>query len=209
MRRVPGWLRNGYTVVVAVLVPAYTIEYGVVNFLWFSNIALLGALAAIWIGSRLLVSMMAVAVLLPEMAWNGLFWSRLLVGWEGLGLVDYMFDPAIPLGVRLLSLYHVPLPFLLLWLVWAWGYDPRALRWQTALAWVVLVVTFLVTSPPTNVNLVHGPLDPQGAPVLPSPIPLLLLMVGLPLAVYLPTHAILGRFAPEPERSPRRTERAR
>jgi hypothetical protein len=196
MADVPGWLKFPYTLLVCLLAPVFALEYGLANFLWFSNIALLATLAAIWLKSRLLASMMTVGVLLPEIGWNVLFWGRLL-GWEALGLVDYMFDARIPLWARLLSLYHVPLPFLLLWLVWRWGYDARALRWQTALAWVVLPVSFLISTPWENINMVYGWLDARGEPILDPPWPLLLLMAGLPLAVYWPTHRALRRLTPD------------
>jgi hypothetical protein len=197
METLPRWLRIGYTLLVCVLVPVYLVEYRVATFLWFSNLALLLTLAAIWLRSRLLVGMMALAVVLPEIGWNVLFWGKLLLGWEGfnLGLLDYMFDPALPIWARLLSLYHVPLPFLLLWLVWKYGYDKRAFAWQTVLAWIVLPLSFAFGAPWHNINLVYGPLDAQGDPILSPPVPLLLIMAMLPLLIYWPTHALLSRLA--------------
>lgn len=195
---VPLWFKLVYTVLVAVLAPVFALEYGLTNYLWFSNIALFGALAAIWLDSRLLASMMAVSVTLLEIGWNIAFFGRLLFGLDFFGLVGYMFDERIPLWARLLSLYHVPLPFLLVWLVWKGGYDRRALRWQTVLAWVVLLLSFAITSPWENINLVYGLLDERGQPLLPPPYPLLILMVGLPLVVYLPTHLVFKRFFDPP-----------
>ena len=57
---IPLWLKIGYTLMAAVIVPAYWRAYGPVNFLWFSDIALLAMAAALWLKSRLLASMMAV-----------------------------------------------------------------------------------------------------------------------------------------------------
>src|SRR5262249_40872039 len=51
-----------------------------VNFLWFSDIALLVTMPALWLESPLLASMMAVAVTLPELAWNLDFFVRLTTG---------------------------------------------------------------------------------------------------------------------------------
>lgn len=191
---VPRWLSAVYTVLVVTMVPVFALRYGFSNFLWFSNIALLGTLAAIWLRSRLLLGMMAVAVMLPELGWNLLFWGGLLFGWDLFGLVAYMFDERIPLWARLFSLYHVPLPFVLIWLVRRCGYDPRAFFWQTVLAWVVLPLSFLVGTPQENLNLTYGLPDAQGNPVPPPPFALLVLMAGLPLIVYWPTHALLKRF---------------
>jgi hypothetical protein len=195
MSCVPTWLKLTYAALVVALAPVFASEYGLSNFLWFSNVALLATLLAIWIGSRLLVSMMAVGVVLPEIGWNLFFWGRFLFGLPDFGLLDYMFDARIPLWARLLSLYHVPLPFLLIWLVWRCGYDVRALWWQTALASAILALSFLVGTPWENINLVYGPLDAWGRPIVPPPMFLLLLMSALPLLVYWPTHAVLKRLS--------------
>ncbi len=44
----PLWFRIVYLIFVAVLVPSYAIQYPLVNFLWFSNIALVVGLIAAW-----------------------------------------------------------------------------------------------------------------------------------------------------------------
>jgi hypothetical protein len=194
MQDVPGWLKYTYGALVVGLVPVYVLHHGVANFLWFSNIALLATLVGIWRQSRLLISMMAVGVLLPEVGWNLLLFGRLLFGWQGFGALDYMFDERIALWVRLLSLYHVPLPGLLFWLMWRDGYDPRALRFQILLAWVVLPVSYAVSTPWQNINLVYGPLDADGLPMLAPPIALFVVMVVLPTLIYWPTHALLRQI---------------
>jgi hypothetical protein len=140
-----------------VLVPAYLVKYGPANFLWFSDIALLAAAIGLWLESRLLLGMMAVGVLLPELAWNASFVFRLITGRRLLGLTDYMFDRRKTLFMRGLSLFHVVLPILLLWAVARLGYDPRAWLAQTLLAWVVLPLTYVGTDPKLNINWVFGP----------------------------------------------------
>ena len=60
-----------------VLVPVYWAQRGPANFLWASDIALLVTVGALWRESRFLSSMMAVAVLLPELGWNVDFFLRL------------------------------------------------------------------------------------------------------------------------------------
>jgi hypothetical protein len=199
---VPRSVKLGYTVLVVVLVPVYVLQHGIASFLWFSNIALLLTLAGIWLHSRLLVSMMALAVFVPEIGWNVLFFGRLLFGWQGFGAVDYMFDERIALWTRLLSLYHVPLPALLFWLVWRAGYDPRALHCQTLVAWIVAPVSFLVSTPWQNINLTYGPIDAMGIPLIDPPWALVLVMVGAPLVVYWPTHRLFRWLAGRRARRP-------
>jgi len=56
---IPLWLKIAYTLFVCLIVPIYWRRYGPANFLWFSNIALLATVPALWLESALLASMMA------------------------------------------------------------------------------------------------------------------------------------------------------
>ncbi|MGE5524625.1 MAG: hypothetical protein ACM3SS_12995 [Rhodospirillaceae bacterium] len=184
------WIKVAYTAFVAVVVPVYWRHYGWRNFLWFSDIALFGTCAALWLESPLLVSMMAVAVLLPELLWNVSFFSRLLFGVRATDLAGYMFDPRKPLFLRALSLFHVVLPPLMLWMLDRLGYDPCAPLLQSAVAWVVLPLTYAVLRPgDENVNWVRGFGKPQQW-VKPRTY-VALLMLGFPVCVYWPTHWVL------------------
>jgi len=191
-RTIPFWLKASFTLFVAVLVPVWWLEYGPANFLWACDIALFVTLIALWRESRLLASMMAVAVLVPELLWNLDFFARLFAGRDLIGLdaTGYMFDVATPRWRRGLSLFHVFLPLLLLWLVAQLGYHVRAWLATTALCWIVLPLSYLFTDPARNTNWVFGL---GGAPQtwLPGPVYVAVLMLALPLGVYLPTHLVL------------------
>jgi hypothetical protein len=188
---VPLWLKLSYTAFVAVTVVVYVKKYPWWNFLWFSDIALIVAVPALWLESSLLASMMLVGVLLPEAGWNvGFFW-RLLTGKRIGGLTDYMFNPANPLYVRTLSLFHVFLPLMLLWMVARLGYDPRALAAQTVLAWIVLPVCYVAADPKQdNVNGVFGWNSTPQTRMHPL-AHLGLAMLVFPLLIYLPTHFLM------------------
>lgn len=190
---IPLWLKIAYTLFVALTAAVYAVKYPPCNFLWFSDIALLMTVPALWLESALLAGMATVGVLLPEVLWNASFFWQLVTGRRLSGLADYMFDGTKPRYLRALSLFHVFLPPLLVWMVWRLDYDPAALPAQTALAWVVLPACYLWTPAAENVNWVFGPgSTPQRR--LPPPAYLGLLMTGLPLLVYLPTHFILIAF---------------
>lgn len=189
---VPLWLKLLYTGFVAVLVPFYWRNYGVANFLWFSDVALLTTLVAIWTENRLLSSMMAVAVLLPEVVWNVVFFGRLLTGYQFGGMVGYMFDLKNPLFLRALSMFHIFLPVLLVWMVRRLGYDQRAWLAMTVVAWVVLPISYLATEPTDNINWVLGIGSVQTH--MPPLAYLGLLMVLFPAVLYYPTHLILRRL---------------
>jgi hypothetical protein len=185
-------VKVAYTIFLAVLVPVYWAHYGPANFLWFSDIALLGGGAALWLESPLLASMMMLAVLLPECAWNLEFFGRLLTGRRMFGMSAYMFERERPRLVRALSLFHVPLPIGLVWLVHRLGYDRRAWLGQSLLALVVLPASYWLTDPAENVNWVHGLGAPQRR--LPPWLYLALLIVAFSLVLYLPPHLAFVYF---------------
>jgi hypothetical protein len=185
------WLKLSYTAFVAVTVAVYLVKYPPWNFLWFSDIALIVTVPALWLESSLLASMMLVGVLLPELFWNASFFGRLATGKRLVGLTDYMFDSARPRYLRAISLFHVFLPALLLWMTARLGYDHRALMAQTALAWVVLPLSYWLADPKVdNVNWVFGWGDKPRSR-MPPLAHLGLLMIGFPVLVYVPTDLLL------------------
>ncbi len=204
LKTISLWLKIPYTLYVCVLVPVYWIELGPHNFLWGCDIALLATLLALWFESRFLASTMAVAMIIPELVWNLDFFSRLAAGYDvlGLNLTKYMFSDKLPRLVRGLSLFHVFLAWVLIWLVHRLGYDRRALWAQTLITWIVLPVSYWVTDPSRNINFVFS-LGSAQETWLTGPLWVGLLMVLFPLVVYLPTHLVLKRmFSPNPESQP-------
>jgi hypothetical protein len=187
---IPLWIKLAYTLFVLVTVAVYAVKYPLGNFLWFSDIALLATVPALWFEDNLLASMMALGILLPEALWNASFLGQLVTGKRLSGLTDYMFDPAKPLYLRALSLFHVFLPLLLVWMIARLGYAPEAWIAQTVLAWVVLPLSFWLTNPEENVNWVYG-FGARSQKRMPRLAYLLLLMIGFPVLIYLPTHWLL------------------
>jgi hypothetical protein len=190
---IPLGLKVSVTLFVCLLVPVYWLQYGPGNFLWFSDLALLLTVPALWLESALLASMMALAVGLLEMVWIIDFIIRLITGVSVTGLSRYMFNQRISMFIRALSLFHIALPVLLLWMVYRLGYDGRALGLQTLLAWIVLPMSYLLTKRSENVNWVYG-FGNQPQRFMPARLYVGLLMALLPLAVYLPTHVLLGEL---------------
>lgn len=187
---IPLWIKISYTGFTVITVAVYAVKYPLGNFLWFSDIAMILTVPALWFESSLLASMLTVGVLLPEVFWNIGFFCRLLTGKRLGGLTDYMFDAGLPRYLRALSLFHVFLPLLLLWMVGRLGYAEQALIWQTVLAWIVLPLTYWFVDPKLNVNWVRG----IGGDAERRPQPLIrlgLIMLGCPVLIYLPTHMLL------------------
>src|SRR5436305_9746245 len=153
---IPLGLKVAYTIFVCALVPIYWREYGLANFLWFSDIALVALVPALWLENALLVSMLAISVVFFEGIWNADFFFHLATGKPLIGLSAYMFDLRIPLFIRGLSCFHIVLPLLLLWLLHRLGYDQRAFLWQTIVALVVVPLSYLVSNPDDCVCWVYG-----------------------------------------------------
>src|ERR1700757_239766 len=189
--RIPLWFKLVYTAFCAVLVPTYLVAYGPTNFLYFCDVALLTALAAIWLESPLLASAPAVGILLPQALWAIDFLCA-TAGIKLTGMTAYMFDANLPLFTRGLSFFHFWLPFVLAWLVWRLGYDRRAFAVWTVAAWVLMSVCyFLMPAPPAktpnlpvNINLVFGLSDDAVQSFMPGSLWFTMLLLGLPATIF-------------------------
>ena len=189
----PFWLKITWTAFGAVILAMYWRHYGPVNYLWFSDLALIGSVIAIWTQNRLLAGTMTVVVLFCEIGWNLSFFVGLLTGgYAPFGMASYMFDPQRPLHLRALSLFHVPLPILLIWMIRRWGYDRRAIAAATLLSSIVLPLSALFSTEGQNVNWVYGLGKTQTW--VPQWVWVAGLMIFLPAFVYTPTHRLLIRF---------------
>jgi hypothetical protein len=150
---IPLWFKLAYSAFVLYVMAVWWKNYGWTNFLWFSDIAFIGAVPAMWLESAAMASVLTVAVLLPELLWNVDYLLRLVLRRRITGLTDYMFEPERPLLLRGLSLFHVPLPLVLLWLVAAYGYDASVgLTGAVILAAIVLPWSRFVSTPDKNIN---------------------------------------------------------
>jgi hypothetical protein len=189
--RVPVWLKLAYGVAVPIIAVSYWYAYGPANYLWLSDIALVCTMLAVVTENRLLASMPAVGVLPLELVWTIDFLS----GGRLIGLAAYMFDPNLSLYLRCLSGFHLALPPTLIWMLWRFGYDPRALALQTGVTWVALILSYLLTGSEKNINWVYGP-GPEAQQTLPP-----LLYFGLEIFVWtlgilLPMHWLLNCIFP-------------
>jgi hypothetical protein len=185
-----AWLRWAVTLFVAVFVATHASYGNLVNLLWLSDVALLGAVFALWRPSRLVASMMLLGVLLLDgVGWTLDFLVGGATGRHPLEATRYMFDAHVPALVRGLSLFHLWLPALLLWMVRRLGYDRRALAAQTVLTWMLLTLSYAATTSERNLNWVLGPGHVQTA--VPAWLYLLAEMAVFPLVIYLPVHLVL------------------
>ncbi len=88
---------------------SYAQVWGWANFLHLCDLAVILTCLGLWRGSSLLISMQAISSIVPALFWDMDFSWRLFSGKHLVGGTEYMWDPRFPLGVRLLSLFHVDL----------------------------------------------------------------------------------------------------
>ncbi len=184
------WLKVGFTAWTLVWVPAYVSFLGPQNFLWLCDLCNLIVLVALWTENKLLFSSQLVSVLLPDLLWAIDVVSAFLFGAHPIGGTEYMFNPEIPVHIRVLSLFHVFVPAILVWAVLRLGYDRRGVWLQTGIAWIILPLTFILSAPERNINWVWGPFGSTQS-LLDEKIYLLLCMLLYPALVYLPTHGLI------------------
>jgi hypothetical protein len=178
----------------------YLREYGPTNFLYLCDIALGITLLAAWLESSLLASTAAAGIIFPQALWT-VYLLLAISGVKDLGLTDYMLNPSIPLLIRGLSLYHVWLPILLVWMVWRLGYDRRAFWVWTIIAWADLVACYLWTPAPpppadnpqlpANLNCVYGLSDHAPQHWMNPNLWFVLLLLVVAFVLTYPVHRLL------------------
>ena len=175
----------------AVWIPAYASVWGPRNFLLLCDVAVLLTCAGLWLGSPLLLSSQAVSSILADAIWAIDAGSRLFLGRHFFGGTEYMWDASFPLAVRLLSLFHLFWPVLLVWSVRRVGYDRRGLGLQIVIAGALLVVSRLAGRA-ANLNFAFR--DPiWGLSLEPAELHLAATLAFLTAVFYLPTHLVLSR----------------
>ena len=185
----PIWVRCAAVAWLAIWVPAYWRTWGAANFLHLCDVAVIATCAGLLTNSALLISSQAVGSLLVDLAWMLDAGWHLLRGRGLLGGADYLFDPNYPLWVRLLTIFHVILPVLLLLAIGRTGYDRRGWPLQCAIALAAFVAARF-TAPAKNINyaftdpFIHRSWGPPAVHVLIS-------WMFMAVVVYLPTHLAL------------------
>ncbi len=188
----PAWLRWAALAWLSIWVPAYWRTWGVSNFLQLCDIAVILTSVGLWTNSRLLISSQAVSSLLVDSAWMLDALGRLLTGRHLLGGTEYLFDGHYPLWVRLLSLFHVLMPPLLLWSLHHVGYDRRGFVLQSAIT-VSALIGSRFTAPAKNVNFAFT--DPFFHRAWgPAPVHVAVSVLFMAIVVYFPTHLLLKRL---------------
>ena len=193
--RIPDWIRWVALLWLAVWFLAYWHAWGPANFLHLCDIAVILTCIGLWTNNALLLSSQAVSSVLIDIVWTLDVAARLIFGRHLIGGTEYLFDGSTPLWARLLSLFHIVLPFILLWSLSRLGYDRRGLKLQSAILVPVLIASRFVT-PDQNLNFaVNDPFLHRSYG--PAPAHLAITFLFLVFVIYLPTHLLFLRlFSP-------------
>ena len=194
----PEWVRWTALIWLGVWLTIYLKFWGATTFLFLCDIAVILTCLGLFTGNALLLSSQAVSSLVVDTAWMLDIATKLIFDRHLIGGTDYFFDPNYPLWVRLFSLFHVVMPFLLIYAVRRTGYDRRALRLQLLIAAVAMIASRFANAA-RNINFAF--LDPilhrqWGS----APVHVFAMLAGLTIVIYVPTHAILSRIFPAPPR---------
>lgn len=187
--RIPLWLKVGWTIWLIVWAPIYWRQYGPQNFLFFCDIGNLLIGIGLWLESPLIFSWVACGLLVFQTIYTVNLLGAVFAPHHIFGGVEYMFDPHVSLVIRLLSLFHVVTPPLLLWAIWHLGYDSRGWKLQTLMTWIVIPINFF-WRPQFDVNWARG-LSFHEQHAIPGWAYLALYFTIVPLCVYFPTHLAL------------------
>jgi hypothetical protein len=164
----------------AVWLPLHLVAYPPWTLLWWCAHGAVIAAAGLFLGSRLLVSWQAVALVVPQTLYAADALARLVTGIRG-GGTSYLFDASVPGPVRALSTFHFFMPFVLVWAVRRLGYDRRALALQIVAGTAVAVASLPFGA--INAWIVPAARDHVAATLVLSPI-----------ALWWPADAILRRL---------------
>ena len=175
----------------AIWIPAYWRAWGWQNFLHLCDIAVILTCLGIIFGNRLLISSQVLATLITGILWGLDAGWRVIFTHNLIGGTEYLWTSSVPLWVRMLSLFHIGLPILLVVLCARIGYDRRALAFQSGITVCLLAVSRSMGSAG---NLNYAFLDPVFHRALgPAPLHTAIIFAGTVLLFYLPPHVILSK----------------
>lgn len=194
-RSIPIGVRLAAAVFLFVWVPVYWHYWGPTNVFFLCDLAVLLGCIGLAIQSALLISSQALAISFVSLFWIFDVGWHLLFGTSFIGGTDYMFDQNYPLWLRLISLYHLILPVILVWAISRLGYDRRAFRFECILA-AIAILCSRASDPSLNINFAYS------APIFhrqlgSASVHLVLTFLATALVLYAPVHYLFRRlFAP-------------
>jgi len=192
--RIPIWARACSLVWLALWTPVYWHVWGAENFLHVCDIAVILTCVGFIFSNSLLLSSQAVSSILTDLLWDLDAGWRFFTGHPLTGGTNYMWDAHYPLWARLLSLFHIVWPVILIASLLRVGYNRRGLALQSTIAAGALIAARFASSQ-DNINYAfRDPLFHRSFGV--APLHLAIIWLGLVVLIYLPVHLVLSKFPP-------------
>jgi hypothetical protein len=171
--------------------------WGLANFLHLCDTAVILTCIGLWSNSVLLISSQAVSSLVIDFAWLVDATWTIVTRHHLIGGTEYLFDATYPLWVRLLSLFHLALPVVLLWSLRRAGYDRPGWALQCGIT-LFLYSASRFTAPEKNIGFAF--VDPFfHHSWKPAALHVAFTVLFLAVVVFLPTHLILRRIFQPPK----------
>ena len=192
--KIPTWARWASLVWLAIWTPVYWRVWGAENFLHVCDIAVILTCVGLIFSNSLLLSSQAVSSILTDLLWDVDAAWRLFTGHALTGGTNYMWDAHYPVWARLLSLFHIVWPIMLICALMRTGYSRRGFALQSAIA-AAAVVAARFANASDNINYAfRDPLFHRSLGV--APVHLGIIWIGLVVLIYLPVHLLLSKFLP-------------
>ncbi|HVB86125.1 MAG TPA: hypothetical protein VNK23_05585 [Candidatus Dormibacteraeota bacterium] len=193
----PAWVRWGAAAWLLFWLVTYWIVWGPQTFSYLCDISVIVTCIGLWTNNPLLISSQAVSSLIVDAMWALDAAFRAIAGRQIFGGTEYLFNPSHPLWIRLLSLYHVAWPVLLLWALHRAGYDRRGWKLQAGIVTVAFVAARF-TPAAQNINFAYR-LPVVNRPFGPAPLHVAVSILLMIFVVYWPTHCALRKIFPPPD----------
>ncbi len=197
-KKIPLWFKITFSALFAVTVISNIINYSFIDLLWFCDVSIILAFFGLWFESSLLLSMAALSAVGPQLVWQLDYFFQMITGKSLFGFTDYMFAPDYPVYNYIVSLFHLWMPFMLLYTLWVVRYSSKALPVQTLTGSAIILLSYLITddmfSPAGNLNKVYGPIDSAPQTWMHPWLWVAVVMVFCVLCIYLPTHFVFTRL---------------
>jgi len=192
--KIPAWARICSLIWLALWTPVYWHVWGAQNFLHVCDIAVILTCVGLIFSNSLLLSSQAVSSILTDLLWDLDAAWRLFTGYPLTGGTNYMWDAHYPLWARLLSLFHIVWPVILICSLRRVGYNRRGFVLQAAIAAAALIAARFA-NPSENINYAfRDPLLHRSFGI--APLHVAIIWLGLVVLIYLPAHAFLSKLLP-------------
>jgi hypothetical protein len=207
--RVPLWLKLAYHIWLLGWLVSAAKSYPYPHFLWMCYLGNVVVGLALWTENRLLFSWQCCSLFFVDCFWTfdvvaqaisfySAKWGHEIFHYKAMFGTGYMFDPDIDDFRKIISLFHMLMPFLFGWGLLRFGYDRRAIWLQLATCAILYPLTYWISlsfgnleeNKIDNINWVFGLFGKQQH-TIPELQMLFVALMLYPIVMYIPANFLL------------------